>query len=274
MAYRGYGNRSYQGRRSKAGLERALEHIRQAEELSEELGGTDEDVKRYFFSLSERELRPILDEYESCHGPKARAYADETLPKWRSGLVHMSGMVASRLFSLLPPKMSMEAKYDLVRTLWDQYCPRSNKVIRVGPDADVDTVVRAVRSYLLETVTHYTIPEPLERRFEWLAAGDVQIEQQLLNHFMQQEKDLIVEGTRLQLPTFINHLQQHGDITHKLSRHIQLGKHELEIAFDSNVSGVSIEDPPPILALSHSGGTGCLTVVLVVIALAVYLALS
>ena len=42
--HKSYGNRS-------VGLERALKHIREAETLSSELGGTDKDVKEYFFSL-------------------------------------------------------------------------------------------------------------------------------------------------------------------------------------------------------------------------------
>lgn len=51
MAYynrRGY--RRYGRGISDIGLERALQHIREGEELSRELGGTDKDVKQYFFS--------------------------------------------------------------------------------------------------------------------------------------------------------------------------------------------------------------------------------
>ena len=41
------------GRRRNYGQERALQHIQEAKDLSRELGGTDEDVKSYFFSLVE-----------------------------------------------------------------------------------------------------------------------------------------------------------------------------------------------------------------------------
>ena len=81
MAYR-------YARHRRPGYERALEHIREAEELSRELGGTDEDVKSYFFSLSGAELRSVLDAYERANGSLAREYAEETMSKWRSGRVH------------------------------------------------------------------------------------------------------------------------------------------------------------------------------------------
>ena len=106
-----YGSRS-------VGHERALQHIKEAEQLSQELGGTDKDVKAYFFSLPTHQLRTILDAYEAKYGRKPREYAEVTLPKWRSGRVKMSGMNASRLFNLLPPRMPLPEKYKLTENLW------------------------------------------------------------------------------------------------------------------------------------------------------------
>ena len=83
--------------RSSIGREKAREHIQEAEALSRELGGTDQDVKEYFFSLSPNQLSGILDKYEQQNGEKAREYAEETFPKWKNGQVHMSGKVAERL---------------------------------------------------------------------------------------------------------------------------------------------------------------------------------
>ena len=53
------------------GLERALQHIEDARRLTAELGGTDQDVKEYLFSLSRQQLGPILDAYEQKYGPKS-----------------------------------------------------------------------------------------------------------------------------------------------------------------------------------------------------------
>ena len=125
MPYRRY---HYRGRH-RGGRDRALQHIAEAREFSREVGGADEDVKKYFFSLPSNQLRPILDEYEKKYGRKAREYAEEVgLSGWRSGRVTMSGMVKKRLFNLLPPRMPLLAKYSLVENLWNHYGPRSKKI--------------------------------------------------------------------------------------------------------------------------------------------------
>jgi len=82
--------------------ERAAEHIRAAKRLSDLLGGTDEVVKRYLFSLSGSHLVSLLDNYEAEHGWLARDYAEETLPLWRSGTRKMAGQTAERFYRLLP----------------------------------------------------------------------------------------------------------------------------------------------------------------------------
>jgi hypothetical protein len=109
-----YGRRYGSGYRN-AGMERAMQHIREAQELSRELGGTDADVKAYFFRLPLSELRPILDAYERQYGKEARQYAEEAIPEWRSGRRKMSGQNASRLFHLLPRFMPLEQKYALTQ---------------------------------------------------------------------------------------------------------------------------------------------------------------
>ena len=50
-----------------AGYRAAMRHIEEGKALSRELGGTDEDVKAYFFGLSRRELSEIFDEYGEPH---------------------------------------------------------------------------------------------------------------------------------------------------------------------------------------------------------------
>ena len=181
--YQSYGHRSI-------GHEKALEHIREAEALSEELGGTDEDVKKYFFSLSYNQLQGIFKKYELQYERSAREYAEKTLSKWKSGKVHMSGMVAERLFNLLPPIMPLEAKFQLTESLWKHVGPSSKKTYYIGLDADLDEVSQQVREHLEKVVINYEISSPMEARFKWLSQGDVGIKQQLLNHFRQQEKFL------------------------------------------------------------------------------------
>ena len=235
--YRSYSRRSI-------GHEKALEHIREAEALSRELGGTDEDVKKYFFSLTNNQIRGILDQYERKFGNSARAYAEKTYPKWKSGKVHMSGMVAERLFNLLPPIMPLEAKFQLTESLWKHVGPSSTKNYYVGLDADIEDVSQRVKKHLEEVVIHYEIPGSMEARFNWLSHGNVLVKQQLLNHFRQQEKLLLQEALHTKLPIIISHLNsEKGSLTTHAAQVLTVGKHEVRVIFSEGVNGVSETAP-------------------------------
>ena len=235
---------SYRYSSRSAGLERALQHIEEAKQLTRELGGTDKDVKEYFFSLPTNELKSVLDDYESKYGIKAREYAECTWPKWRSGQVTMSGQTASRLFALLPPRMPLVEKYKLTENLWHHVGPSSRKTLRVGPNAKIDDAVETVRDHIEQVVTNYKIPESLERRFNWLSAGDIHMKQELLNHILRMENTLAVEVIKSQLPVMLEHLNStDGQHTHRLAQVLKVGKHELEILVDKHAQGLKLEEP-------------------------------
>lgn len=240
--------------RRTVGYERALEHIRQAEVLSRELGGTDQDVKNYFFSLSFFQLKVIFDQYEIDYGKAAREYAEKTLSSWKSGRVHMSGMVAERLFNLLPPTMPLEVKFQLTESLWKHVGPSTNKKYYVGRDVDIDEIARLVKEYLERVVTQYQIPSEMEIRFNWLSQGDVSVKQQLLNHFRQLEKELLSDVLKSQLPILLNHINsEKGNLTNHMAQVLKVGKHEVQIIINDKISGISELEPRQSFG---SGGYG------------------
>jgi hypothetical protein len=155
----------------------------------------------------------------------------------------MGGDSAKRLFDLLPPRMPLSAKYGLVENLWEHLGPKSKKVLRIGLDADINMVVRAVSDHVENTVANFKIPDNLEKRFSWLSAGDVHVKQVLLN-FRQKDKALAVERARAKVPVMLEHLRSDdGRHTHRLAEVLKIGKHELEITLDRGSSGVTLLEP-------------------------------
>lgn len=250
---RRYGDRyrsSYSSR--DVGRERALEHIRQAGVLSKELGGTDKDVKSYFFSLNNSERDRILEEYERLHGRSAREYAENTISKWRSGEVKMSGMVAERLFSLLPKYMPIKEKFRLTESLWRHIGPTSRRDIYVNPTVSFEELERVVQGYLETDVLEYKIPEQMEARFQWLSQGDVGVKQQLLNHLRQLEKGLATESLRTNLPALASHLQSaQGKLTTHLSHRLEIGKNSITVHLTDKVDGIT--ETAPRVVSQNSG---------------------
>lgn len=223
--------------------------------MSAELGGADKDVKAYFFSLSPTALAPILKDYESRYGTSARQYAQSALPQWRNGRRQMSGLVAERLVDLLPPRMPLVEKYKLIEGLWKHVGPTSRKVLRVGVDSAPADILEAAAAHIEEVVVSYQIPERLEHRFQWLAAGDANVRQQLLNHLRAMEKNLVVDAVRLHLPVLLEHSTTNGEITQRVTQTVQVGKHELTILLDRPEAGIHLEEPSVAYA-RQSRGTG------------------
>lgn len=237
-------SRRYTSRRTRAdiGRERARAHVEAALRLSEELGGSDQIVKQYFFSLSWSELAPILHEYGQKFGDSARKYAVATIPKWRSGQRRMSGLVAERLYGLLPRYMPLTVKHQVSKALWEKHGPTSRRLVLVGPNASVQEVERLVAEQIAEDVKAYSLPEAVRARFKWLADSDIDVQHQLLNELRRAEVELVKAAAHLKLPALLDHLRSaDGEYTQRLSEVFTVGKHEIEIRISRDHTGTEVE---------------------------------
>ena len=224
-----------------------MQHIEEAKQLSEELGGTDKDVKGYFFSLSKAKLEKLFNDYGNKYGEDKKSYAIETYKDWKNGKRQMSGLVASRLYSMLPPTMPLETKYSMVKTLWDKYGPKTDKVLVVGKDTTAEQIHLQVSEYLIKTVEDWEVNSNLKKRFKWLSGGDIQIQEKLLNHFKEFEKTQIIEGLKNKVPVLLKFNHENKNITGSLKEKIKIGNHKLEINFDLEAEGIELFDPEDIV---------------------------
>ena len=225
---------------SNAGYEIAKKHIKDAKAFSAKLGGIDRDVKGYFFSLSPAELKRVFEEYEREHGEAPRKYAEETFAEWKTGRRQMSGLVAMRLFSLLPPLMTFDKKFELVEKLWKHLGPKSSKTLTVGYDVSPQILIDAVATNMLKEVRVFKIPESMGRQFEWLSSGDVELKQDLLNRIQEVQRSAIMSGTELQIPALLQHLNSpEGQSTKAASQEIGIGNHRIRLEFERGHSGIS-----------------------------------
>lgn len=226
------------------GAERAREHVAAARRLTLELGGADKQVKEWFFNLPQSELARILTDYGKEFGEPAREYAEQTFPKWKSGQVQMGGMVAERLFNLLPPIMPFSMKYSLTEGLWHHFGPSSNRTIWIGLDADITNVREAARAHFAEKASAFRIPSSMETRFNWISADDVGVKQDLLNHLRDMEKKLVSDALTIELPVLFQHLNDDdAGHTKQISRVLKVGKHEFRIIVDKRATGIQETAP-------------------------------
>ena len=223
-------------------------HIEEARQFSQEMGGSDEDVKQYFFSLPAPEVDAVLTAYGRRYGAGPEDYARETLPRWRTRTTRMSGLVARRLFDFLPPRMPLRMKYELAENVWRHFGPRSQHSYVVGAEASVMSVAGVVSARLAEVVTPYRVPEDVRNRFRWIASGDVSFQERLLNHFRQLEKELAVQRVHAELPVLQRQVANHGETTHRAKSVIQVHRHEVHLWVDGRLGNEIREGhPEPIV---------------------------
>lgn len=239
VAYRRRSSGRYRASARNVGLERALQHIQEAKDLSDELGGTDADVKDYFFTLPRSKLQTVLNAYEAEYGYSRREYAEKAYFEWKNGRRHMSGMVAERLFKLLPHHMPLEKKYKLIENLWIKLGPKSEMTFTVGGDAEVATIMSAVEHHADRVVRDFALPNQLEKRFQWLSSGDSRVKQQLLNRMQAFERQLVISGARERIHVIMNHLRsQNGTYTAAVSQDLIIGNHKIRLEFEQRGQNV------------------------------------
>lgn len=252
--------------------ERAERHVLEAKQFSEEMGGTDEDVKKYFFSLPWNELNIILKEYGRQYGASPEEYARDTFDSWRTGRRRMSGLVAKRLFALLPPRMPLEKKYELADNIWRNFAPQTEHNYKIGRNANIDILAGIISNKLNDTVSAFNIPINIKNRFAWLSAGDIRVEEQLLNHFRQQLKSLAVQKIILEVPVLQQQINESPEYTGLAKTKIIINKNEVSIVVDKSLDTEILETqrPSPAAGVTISKPaadkkTGCLGPIIVLI---------
>jgi hypothetical protein len=222
---RRYGNRRW-GRRKYANSD-ALRHIEEARKFSSEVGGVDNDVKQFFFTLPSHELRALLSEYGRRYGEDKKEYAEQAYPAWKTGRTKMSGMVAQRLFDLLPNRMPLPKKHELVRKLWEHFCPKSHEVFYVGRGADANSLRGQVSMHFGRVVRDYFISEQLADKFVWLSGGDVRVRQELQNYFQRLKTELLAQALEERFKIVNSYVE--GCPEGHVVQTLKLGNHVVEI---------------------------------------------
>lgn len=110
-----------------------------------------------------------------------------------------------------------------------------------------------MRNHLFETIENYNIPEPLSRWFNWLSMGDISVQQQLRSHFLNIEKEQVFKQTPVQLPVTLKHINQSGDNIHRRNQQIEIGKHKIDLTFDTKATDITLEDPRTYRPTSTNG---------------------
>jgi len=158
-------------------------------------GGAVGDVKQAFLALDDDALDALLEDYSALHGDQAGKYARKTFPSWKSGATKLSGQTMERLVELVPPYLSSEQRFSLLRqVLQKNKPPKPYKSIRinvkepVGGCAELDSALASMQHH--DVLAH--VPEKVMQAASWLYDDDITAARAMLAEAERKENAIIL----------------------------------------------------------------------------------
>lgn len=207
----------YYGRR-RSGRHWGSYHVSQRQQLTSMFAGIDKDIQRIFFGLNEQSLNTLFQKYGELYGKNAENYARKTYPNWKGGQTSLSGQTAERLLNLIPPYLSQNVRYELIKKLRSHYLRKQTRHITTTHELwrnDVTPVVNEV----FKISSDFALPDALKQRAAWLSGGDTDAANRILASLELEEAKLranylVVEFKRIQ--SLVDHIQHAQTVRHSI----------------------------------------------------------
>lgn len=162
--------------------------------LTQLFGNGVSEIKVSFLSLDPDGLNELLSDYGDMHGANAEAYARNTYPNWKSGKTGLSGQTMERLVTLVPPYLSSEQRFKILKLVLDNHKKSTVlKNIRINvkePSTGFAEVQDALASMKHEDLLEH-LPENVMQAAKWLYDDDITSARAMLADAKKIETELI-----------------------------------------------------------------------------------
>jgi len=166
--------------------------------LTRLLGDAVNGIKHDFLSLDDEPLEYLLKDYKDIYGSSAMRYARSTFSKWKSGETKLSGQTMERLIELVPPYLSPEQRFDLLRQVLRKHPPsKPYKSIRINvedPEEGFSEIDIALESLIHEDILAH-VPEKVMKAASWLYDDDITVARSMLAEAERKENDIIQDSS-------------------------------------------------------------------------------
>lgn len=232
----GYWSREYRGKKRKSSWSRRVSRF---SELKWTLGDAVIDIRSAFFTLGESQTMWLLAEYGERYGESAERYARQTLPKWKSGDVDLSGQTMERLVELVPPFLSASQRFALLEKILKKnpvYPPRIEvKIDGKAPGeglAELDRTLAGMRQ--TDALAH--LPAKVMQVATWLYADDITAARAMLAEAASRENEVIRASASREL-----------DLLRRTVTSGQIKNASYSVRMPAGILDVSVVTPEPSL---------------------------
>lgn len=162
--------------------------------LTRLFGNGVSEIKQCFLSLDSEALSELLADYGDMHGASAEAYARNTYSNWRSGKTGLSGQTMERLVALVPPYLSPDQRFKILKLVLDKHKKNSvYKNIKINvkePSAGFAELQDALTSMKHDALLEH-LPENVMEAATWLYDDDITSARAMLSDAKKIETEII-----------------------------------------------------------------------------------
>ena len=158
-------------------------------QLTIAFAGIDWDIEKIFLELDQPSLELLFERYGREYGARAEKYARKTYPNWQSGATQLSGNTSERLLNLVPPFLSKEDRFQLIKKLRQHHFHRGREYVKTNP-ATWRTEVEPIVDKLVKKSADFELPSTMKNKVAWLTSGDVGAANKIMASLEQEEANI------------------------------------------------------------------------------------
>lgn len=162
--------------------------------LTKLFGNAVGEIRHAFMKLDEDALDELFSDYGNIYGDSAERYARKTFPQWKNGTTNLSGQTMERLVELVPPYLTPELRFSILKSVLKQHKKTGTwRIVKINvkePTQGFTELQQALASMSQDDVLAH-LPEEVMKAASWLFDDDITASRAMLAEAERLENNMI-----------------------------------------------------------------------------------
>jgi hypothetical protein len=204
-------------------------------QLTQDVAGIDSTVLQYLYGFDNKSLVLLFRGYNERFGASAGRYALESFHQWKSGTKSPSAQTVDRFLKLVPPLLSFEQKFDLLKSIYEKTRSKETHTLTVilGHSENVLGQLGGLFTRLSSKPAQHTLSPRAQAILEWASDDDSQTARRLMVALETEESVAISKAGGAELDNLVHSIRQMNPST--------VGTHCVELPY--GIISVTVRHP-------------------------------
>jgi hypothetical protein len=135
------------------------------------IGAAADRTIEALLGLTDDNAREVVRSYKRVYGAKKGEYLKRALSDWRTGRRGTSGLMRERLLEFLPPYLSLDLRYEIIKQLYRKCLVATSIQAIVYSERDIDAIRETARQHLGKPDAA-ALTSIVQEVASWLTDGD------------------------------------------------------------------------------------------------------